>query len=339
MLEQFINKQPIASKILINSVKKNRNSHAYLFETNGCSYANKYILSFVKFLLCPNNKINNSNCENCNICNTIDQGNYPELKIIEPDGQWIKKEQLIELQQEFNKKAIVGNKKIYIINGADKLNPSSANSILKFLEEPEENIIAILVVDNRYQVMETILSRCQIISLQKENKINNSDELTILASTIYKNDNDINEFINDEKNSELLENAINFINYYEEHHLETLIYINNLWNKTFNKKTKDEDKEESEDNLLNAKQKITPFEIGINVLILYYKDIINFKTNRKLETFFTRENTIKKIANNNTVENLCNKLKICIKTKNKIKLNLNKNLLMDKLIFELEEVK
>lgn len=336
MLDNYTKKQPIATKILLNSIKKRKSSHAYLFETNGCSYANKYILDFVKYLVCPNIEKNHDE-KTCQVCSTIDDGNYPEIKIINPDGQWIKKEQLQELQQEFNTKAIIGNKKIYIINGADKLNSSSANSILKFLEEPEENIIAILVVENMYNVMPTIISRCQIISLQK-NQATDNTEKEIIANTIFNNENDIQSFVENEKNNEYIENAINFINYYEEHGLDTIIYINNLWNKYFNVKIKEES-ESQEDDILLIKSNLLPIEIGMNIIILYYKDIINAKTNRSIETFKTHENILKKIAQKNTTEQLCNKLKITIETKNKIKYNLNKNLLMDKYIIDLEEVK
>ena len=44
----------------------------------------------------------------------------------------------------------------------------SANTILKFLEEPEDDIIAFLVTDNRYHVIDTILSRCQILTLKDD---------------------------------------------------------------------------------------------------------------------------------------------------------------------------
>lgn len=334
MLTKYLNTQPIATKILLNSIKNKRSSHAYLFETNGCSYANKYILDFVKHLVCPT--INEQHSDNCSICRTIDEGNYPELKIINPDGQWIKKEQLQDLQQEFNTKAIIGTKKIYIINGADKLNASSANSILKFLEEPEENIVAILVVENMYNVMQTILSRCQIISLQK-NKINQKNEKEILANSLLNNDYDINQFIQNEKNDEYIKNAINFINFYEEHGLESIIYINSLWNKFFNIKEKEETIDEED--ILTTKTIITPIDIAFNTIILYYKDIINFKTNRKIETFVNYESYLRKIANKNTTVGLCNKLEKIIEIKNQIKYNINKNLLMDKFIISLEEVK
>ncbi len=48
-----------------------------------------------------------------------------------------KKDQLLTLQEDFRMKSIEGSKRIYIISEADKLNVQAANSILKFLEEPE----------------------------------------------------------------------------------------------------------------------------------------------------------------------------------------------------------
>ena len=78
--------------------------------------------------MCPLKQTNNEKCNGCPQCNNIDTNNFTELKIIEPDGQWIKKEQLNDLQEEFNKKALIGERKVYIINHAEKLNTVSANS-------------------------------------------------------------------------------------------------------------------------------------------------------------------------------------------------------------------
>ena len=76
---------------------------------------------------------------------------------------------MIDLQKEFKNKSLYDNKKIYVIKEAEKLNASSANTILKFLEEPEKDIIAFLITTNRYKVIDTILSRCQILSLKENN--------------------------------------------------------------------------------------------------------------------------------------------------------------------------
>ena len=133
MLENYKETQKVAYKILTNAIKNNKCSHAYLFETGNYTESENFIMSFVKSLLCPHHYTKNENCEECNICKQIDDGNFTELKIIKPDGMQIKKEKLLELQEEFTKKAITGNKKVYIIENAEKLNKSSANSILKFL--------------------------------------------------------------------------------------------------------------------------------------------------------------------------------------------------------------
>ena len=171
MLDEYKKTQHIAYKILNTSVKNNTFSHAYLFDTNGFPESSKIIMSFVKTLLCPNKYTNKEKCGECHQCEVIESGNFPEIKIINPDGMWIKKKQLQELQSEFGEKAIIGNKRIYIINHADRLNTSAANSILKFLEEPEEGIIAILQTDNIYSVLETILSRCQTLSLKETKSV------------------------------------------------------------------------------------------------------------------------------------------------------------------------
>ena len=310
MLDEYKTSQEIVYRILKNAINKEKYSHAYLFETGGFSDSNKLIMSFVKALQCPNKYTNDKNCQNCNLCTLIETNNNPEIKIINPDGMWIKKEQLKYLMQEFNKKALLGNKKIYIINGADKLNTTSANSILKFLEEPEEGIIAILVTENIYSVLETIRSRCQIIKL-KENKNNFTEENTIERIKKILNIEEDNENI-----EEKIEKTINFVNYYEKNHLSTIIYMQKLWH----------DYIKSKNDIINS------FEI----MIMYYKDILNSIINNDPEIFINYKNEIQTISNTNTLKQISKKITILTDLKEKIKNNLNTNLLMDKLIIELE---
>ena len=165
MLDAYKDGQAVAYNIMMNAINNNKLSHAYLFDSNGNSDVMNIVLSFVKIIICMDKK---SDEEILNICDRIDNGNYIDVKIIEPDGLWIKKEQLLDLQSEFSKSAIEGSKKIYIIKSADKMNIQTANSILKFLEEPVDDIIAILIVDNINLVIPTIISRCQIIKLNKK---------------------------------------------------------------------------------------------------------------------------------------------------------------------------
>ena len=180
-------------EITNNYIKNKKVSHAYLIEVSNYEQDFFDVLNFVKMLLCDCSKEDLINKKN-NICTLIDDGNYPDLKIIEADGQWIKKNQMLELMDEFQNKSLLDNKKIYIIKEAEKLNNSSANTILKFLEEPEEGIIAILLTKNRFQVIETILSRCQFLNLSTESVGNDLSSDSRMLFEYILNGNDL--FIN-----------------------------------------------------------------------------------------------------------------------------------------------
>ena len=166
----------------------NKLSHAYLIEMEDSSTEFPLVLLFVKMILCPLeiNKCDKLNCSKCNVCRLIDEKNFPDFEIIEADGNQIKKNQLLELKDEFQKTSLIGKRRVYVIKDAEKLNPSSANTILKFLEEPEENIIAILLTRNRYQVLDTILSRCQILALNDASMvIRYDDEIALFLKYIF----------------------------------------------------------------------------------------------------------------------------------------------------------
>ena len=116
-----------------------------------------------------NDTYGNINNKDNQVISLIDNNNYPDIKIIEPIGNTIKKSQMLDLQKEYSNKSLLNSKRIYIIKDAEKLNPASANTMLKFLEEPEDNIVAILVTNNRYHIINTIISRCQILTLKENN--------------------------------------------------------------------------------------------------------------------------------------------------------------------------
>lgn len=325
MLDDYKDLQPIVYRILKNAVIKNRNSHAYLFETKGYPRQMDIALAFAKFLLCPNHLTNLKDCGNCTQCQRIDDGNFTELKIIEPDGLWIKKEQLEELQEEFSKKSVEANKKIYIINHAEKLNTAAANSILKFLEEPEENIIAILFTDNLYQLLNTIVSRCQIISFGKmqmkemlDHYHTENETLFRIGSILMDNEVSLQNYIQDEKNVEKIEKIIKFVDYYEKHGKEVLLYMNHMWFDVF------KDKE----SIAQA------FEI----MIIIYKDIMNVLLDRPIEVMKSYEDTIIRMARSdkNTIESVSSKINILLEKQKEIKVNANINLMMDKLILSFE---
>ena len=89
--------------------------HAYIFEVSSITSSFPIILAFAKMLICKNHYTNNSKCKDCNICHLIDENYYADLKIIEPDGAFIKKEQIQMIEQELSLKSSNDTNQVYII--------------------------------------------------------------------------------------------------------------------------------------------------------------------------------------------------------------------------------
>ncbi|PGS49514.1 DNA polymerase III subunit delta' [Bacillus sp. AFS041924] len=160
--EELSERQPVATKMLKNAVIKNRVAHAYLFEGPRGTGKRELALYYAKVLLCENVS-EATPCGTCRNCRRVDSGNHPNVYLIKPEETSIKKHQIQELQEEFAKTAVESNRKIYIIDHADRMTTNAANSLLKFLEEPISITTAFLLTEQVQQILPTILSRCQSI--------------------------------------------------------------------------------------------------------------------------------------------------------------------------------
>lgn len=152
--------------VLENLVKyyhENKISHAYLIETNNLEKCYLDLLEVIKQIFCQNEY--NKECNKCNICNLVNQNYLPSLVVISPDGMNIKKEQIVELKKKFSTVPIYTKENIYVIKNAEKLNGASATTMLKFLEEPEQNILGFFITNNANNVISTIRSRCEVIKV------------------------------------------------------------------------------------------------------------------------------------------------------------------------------
>ncbi|TPR58071.1 DNA polymerase III subunit delta' [Enterococcus sp. OL5] len=154
--------QPLVFAQLKKSIKHGRIAHAYLFEGDKGTGKHELSLWLAKRLFCTDVQ-EEAPCGKCSNCVRIAQGEHPDVIQIEPDGQMIKVDQIRQLQEEFSKSGFESRLKIFILSQADKMNNSAANSLLKFLEEPVGNFLAILETESLGRILPTIQSRCQII--------------------------------------------------------------------------------------------------------------------------------------------------------------------------------
>lgn len=158
----LINEQADIKKTLLNTKRKNRLSHAYIFEGPAGVGKREMAYFFAMMLYCKEDEP----CMKCEVCHQILNNEHLNVYVISSDSKVIKKEQIVGLQEEFSKTSNVSGPRIYIIVDADKMNQNSQNSLLKFIEEPEEGIYGILCTTNVGKILPTITSRCQTISFK-----------------------------------------------------------------------------------------------------------------------------------------------------------------------------
>ena len=189
---------------LVDYYHENKISHVYLVETNNVELCLEDLKKIVKQIFCVGKY--QENCTKCNICNLIDQNYLPSLAIIEPDGSTIKKEQILELKRNFSTVPIYTKDNIYIIKNAEAMTQSSANTMLKFLEEPEEHIMGFFITSNLNNVIPTIRSRCEVIKAMYD-----VHELNI-------------DSVFDDNNSEFLNIAMTYLEKLEVEKKDSIMY-------------------------------------------------------------------------------------------------------------------
>ncbi|WP_426462210.1 DNA polymerase III subunit delta' C-terminal domain-containing protein [Staphylococcus equorum] len=148
---------------LTKAYQSNKLSHAYLFEGDDGQTMQQVAIDFAKLILCDQDN-------QCQL--KVETFNHPDFMYISSEENTIKKDQIEQLLHHMNQLPIEGDYKVYIIESFEKLTIQGENSILKFLEEPPENTIAILLTTKPEQILDTIHSRCQHVYFKPINKAN-----------------------------------------------------------------------------------------------------------------------------------------------------------------------
>lgn len=318
MKEYFKENQKIAYSTLINCKKNNKFPQAILL--NG--YKDTPLLEIAKYvaksIICENEEP----CEECLDCLRIDNESYTDLIIVDGNEHSIKKGQIEEIQERFSMSALEEKgSKIYIINNIENATNEAINSLLKFLEEPTNDIYAIITTANINNVLSTIISRCMNIHLKKASKHNLVVEAT--------------------KKNLPLEDALILSNF--KGSLDSIV---DTYEKTSYLSIKDvlieflEQMKEKEDLLYFAQLEISEvikdkndFLLFLELLEISFLDIMNYKNNSEL-IFKDHEDLIESLSN--SLDNIADKLNTIMLFKGSVMLNANVKLLLDSLVIKIE---
>lgn len=160
-LDQLIGNSRI-KHILYSYLKNDNIPYSLLFSGSAAANTLGFAVAFAKAIQCLDR--DDDFCGACRHCEEIDKEIFPDLKIISPEGQFYKKEQIVFLKEDNFRRPMTGKKKIFIVRDAQKMNENSANAFLKVLEEPAESTMFILLTKNLNNLLPTIKSRCQILN-------------------------------------------------------------------------------------------------------------------------------------------------------------------------------
>lgn len=157
--EELAVKQPVVYHTLKNALERQNVSQSYLFAGDKGMIMMETANLLAASIIEGQNDFANTNSE---ISERIENGTFTDLIVLDGSDKSIKKEQIILLQDQFSKTALeIYGKKIYIINAVENATTEALNSLLKFLEEPNSDIYAILITYQQDRLLDTIISRCQ----------------------------------------------------------------------------------------------------------------------------------------------------------------------------------
>ncbi len=200
--DQVLGQETIKAQLL-ETVRNQRLPHAQLFLGPKGSGKLALAFAFATYLLCENKGTNDA-CGQCPACIKADKLIHPDLHFsyptvgskaisthyIEPwrkafsenpylnANQWldqieaankqgnITKEECMDIIRKLSFKTFEGTHKILILWLPEYLT-KEGNRLLKLIEEPPEDTVFILVAEDQEKILNTILSRCQIVKINQ----------------------------------------------------------------------------------------------------------------------------------------------------------------------------
>lgn len=208
--------QPQLFKEFNQILKSDRMNHAYLFSGDFASF--DFALYLAKSRFCKNLQ-DGLPCGECRECQLIAENEFSDVKIVKPSGQVIKTDMIRELMRNFSRSGFEGKSQVFIIQDCEKMHVNAANSLLKFIEEPQSSSYMILLTSDENKVLPTIKSRTQIFRFPKNKPllIEQAEKAGVLKTQaeilaeLAKTPKDLDELMQDKKILDVIQTCERFV--------------------------------------------------------------------------------------------------------------------------------
>ena len=143
-------------------------AHAYLISADSAEARQRFAGQVAQTLVCAEH--GERSCNICADCEKAGRGIHPDIMTIAPmEG---KREIPVATVREMVAEAPTlpneAERKVYIVEPADSLNPNAQNAFLKLLEEPPSFVTFLLLAENPLALLPTVRSRCVSLNLTPE---------------------------------------------------------------------------------------------------------------------------------------------------------------------------
>ncbi len=310
-----------------NAVSMDQVTHAYIL--NGERGAGKKLLAklFATTLLCEEG--GPDPCNTCHSCRQAESGNHPDII-------WVTHEKpnsisVDDIREQVNHTIMIkpyqGPYKVYVIDHADIMTPQAQNALLKTIEEPPQYAVIMLLTENAELLLPTITSRCVMLKLRYIRDVLIKKYLMeTLKVPDYKADmctafaqGNMGRAImlaNSEHYNEIREEAVQVLKYIHEMELSELI---------------------------QAVNKAAAYKLEISdyldIMVVWYRDVLLYKATRDIDVVVFKEeiDSIKERARKSSYEGIQLIITSFDKAKERLKANVNFELVMELLFLTIQE--
>lgn len=319
--------QELIKDHLKNALQTGNVGHAYII--NGERYSGKEYIAkiFAMALLCEEGGV--EPCNECHACKQALSDNQPDIIHIRHE-----KPNLIsvdDIREQINAdigiKPYACDKKVYIINEAEKMNQQAQNALLKTLEDPPEYAVIIILTTNLESLLPTIISRCVVLNMKPvEDRLVKEFLMKYVEVPDYKAEICAAFARGNIGKAKILASSEEF----DKIKTEAIALLKNI-----------DDMETSEIN--KAIAQIREYKVEINdfldILAIWYRDALMFKATADANNMIFRDEMkfIKQTASRSTYEGIEIILKALDKAKSRLSANVSFDLTMELLLLTIKE--
>lgn len=308
------------------AVKMKKVSHAYILQGERSSGKEFIAKVFAMALQCE--KQGGDPCGQCRSCKQAAGGNHPDIiHVSHEKPNTIGVEDIRKVTGDIAIKPYSSDKKIYIINEAEKMTVQAQNALLKTLEEPPEYAVILLLTTNVEALLPTIQSRCVLLTMKPvrddavkkflmENLMIPEYKADVCVAFARGNVGKAKALASSEEFDNIKSDAVTLLKYIRDMEINEIVA---------------------------AIKKIAEYKFDINdyldILSVWYRDVLLFKATNDVNHLIFKDETqyIKKTADRSAYEGIEEILDALEKAKSRLKANVNFDLTMELLLLTIKE--